>query len=226
MKKYAVLLTSVLSIFLVVSLYVNGIFAQNLSWGSRGEEVREVQSRLTRWGYMEGAVDGVYGAETYRGVRNFQQSNGLTVDGVIGPQTRAALGMPTTTPTPTTPASEGVSRSDDVNLLARAIHSESRGEPYEGMVAVGAVILNRVRSPEFPNTIAGVVYQPCAFEPVKNGTINNPPGDDAFRAARDALNGWDPTSGALYFWNPATATSRWIWTRTITLRIGRHVFGI
>jgi N-acetylmuramoyl-L-alanine amidase len=214
----------VLMLVVTTALLMEGINAQTLSWGSRGEDVRDAQTRLKRWDYYGGAIDGVYGEETYRAVRQFQQKNGLAVDGVIGPQTRAALGMPTTTPSPGVPASRGVSRSDDVNLLARAIHSESRGEPYTGQVAVGAVILNRVRNPAFPNTMAGVIYQPCAFEPVKRGAINLQPDDSAFRAARDALNGWDPTGGAIYFWNPATATSPWIWTRVITLRIGRHVF--
>ncbi len=225
MKKYVLVLTIVFSVLLVVSLYINGISAQNLAWGSRGEEVREAQTRLRRWGYLDGEVDGVFGADTFEAVKRLQRNNGLTPDGVIGPRTRDALGMPARTTAPTEPASRGVSRSDDVNLLARTIFAEAKGEPYEGKVAVGAVILNRVRNPAFPNTMAGVVYQPCAFEPVKNGAINQAPDDEAFRAARDALNGWDPTSGALYFWNPATATSRWIWTRTITLRIGKHVFG-
>lgn len=199
-------------VFIACWLYTDTAFAQNLYWGSRGEDVRTAQSKLRRWGYLDGSVDGIFGALTYRAVRKFQQKNGLIVDGVIGPQTRNALGMPVRSAT-TVSTSRGVSRSDDVNLLARIILAESKGEPYVGQVAVGAVVLNRVRHPSFPNTIAGVVYQPCAFEPVKRGTINLTPNDSAFRAARDALNGWDPTGGAIYFWNPATATSRWIWTR-------------
>ncbi len=189
-----------------VVIYEN-TYAQNLAWGSSGTEVRELQNRLKQWGYYSGGVDGVYGAKTYEAVKKFQKTNGLTADGVVGAQTRVALGMQAKTPAPTTSVSRGVSRSDDVNMLARAIHAESKGEPYTGQVAVGAVILNRVRSAKFPNTIAGVVYQPCAFEPVKRGTINETPGDSAYKAASDALNGWDPTGGALYFWNPATATS-------------------
>lgn len=202
------------------------VHGQTLSWGSQGEDVSLMQTRLRNWGYYDGPISGIFGQQTYDAVIRFQRANGLAADGIVGPQTRAAIGLPTRTGGTTTPASRGVSRSDDVHLLARTIHSESRGEPYEGQVAVGAVILNRVRSPEFPNTLAGVVYQPCAFEPVKNGAINQEPGESAYRAARDALNGWDPTGGALYFWNPATATSPWIWTRRITLRIGRHVFGV
>ncbi|MCC5911174.1 MAG: spore cortex-lytic enzyme [Clostridiaceae bacterium] len=225
-RKIAIPLVTILIIGLFAVVFFENTHAQNLSWGSSGEEVSELQRRLTRWDYYDGPISGTFGPQTYEAVRLFQRRNGLTVDGVVGPQTRSALGMPTTTPAPTAPVSRGVSRSDDVNLLARTIYAESRGEPYEGQVAVGAVILNRIRSQDFPNTMAGVVYQPCAFEPVKRGTINDTPDDSAYRAARDALNGWDPTGGALYFWNPATATSRWIWTRTITLRIGRHVFGV
>ncbi|MBM7616072.1 spore cortex-lytic enzyme [Alkaliphilus hydrothermalis] len=226
MKKYVLVLTVAFSLVLVVGLYINGLSAQNLSWGSRGEEVREVQSRLKRWGYMDGAVDGIYGADTYNGVIKFQRNNGLTADGVVGPSTRKALGISSKTTAPSDSVSRGVSRSDDINLLARIIHAEAKGEPYEGKVAVGAVILNRIESASFPNTLAGVVYQAGAFEPVMNGTINQPANDEAYKAARDALNGWDPTSGALYFWNPATATSKWIWSRKITLRIGDHVYGI
>ncbi|KAB3529277.1 spore cortex-lytic enzyme [Alkaliphilus serpentinus] len=214
----------ILVFFISISMVFNGIKAQNLAWGSRGNEVRELQTRLQRWGYYDGPISSIYGQQTYEAVIAFQRANGLSPDGVVGPQTRAALGMARQTPAPTTPTGGGVSRSDDINLLARTIHAEAKGEPYEGKVAVGAVILNRIRNAAFPNTMAGVVYQPCAFEPTKNGAINQAPNDEAFRAARDALNGWDPTGGAIYFWNPATATSRWIWTRKITLRIGKHVF--
>lgn len=220
------------SIFLIIIMLfsilgfmgVEKVYGQNLSWGSQGADVTTAQTRLSNWGYYDGPISGIFGAQTYEAVQLFQRRNGLTADGIIGPQTRAALGLPTRGGGTTTPASGGVSRSDDVHLLARTIHAESKGEPYEGQVAVGAVILNRVRNAAFPNTLAGVVYQPCAFEPVKRGTINEQPNDTAYRAARDALNGWDPTGGAIYFWNPATATSQWIWTRQISLRIGRHVF--
>ncbi len=215
---------------LVVMLVLNfgllsNIYAQNIAWGSKGNDVIELQKRLKQWDYYKGVVDGVFGSATYEAVRLFQRRNGLSADGVVGSQTRKALGMPSKAPVTNTSVSRGVSRTDDVSMLARAIHAEAKGEPYLGQVAVGAVILNRVRNAKFPNTVAGVIYQPCAFEPVKRGTINEAPGESALKAARDAMNGWDPTGGALYFWNPGTATSSWIWSRKVTLRIGRHVFG-
>lgn len=225
MKKFiAIFLMAILSISLISVFYLETSNAQTLAWGSSGEDVRLAQSKLKQWGYLDGSVDGVFGQDTYNAVIKFQKANGLVADGVIGPQTRAALGMPSNATQPNTPASGGVSRSDDIHLLARIIHAETKGEPYLGQVAVGAVILNRVRHPSFPNTLAGVIYQPLAFEPVQNGSINEAPNDSAYNAARDALNGWDPTGGAIYFWNPATSSSPWIWTRTITLTIGRHVF--
>lgn len=223
-KSIAIFLMVILSISLISILHLETSNAQTLAWGSSGEDVRLAQSKLKQWGYLEGSIDGFYGQSTYNAVVKFQKANGITPDGVIGPQTRNALGMPSKTTKTTTPTSRGVSRSDDIHLLARAINAESKGEPYLGQVAVGAVILNRVRHPSFPNTMAGVIYQPCAFEPVKNGAINETPSDSAYNAARDALNGWDPTGGAIYFWNPATATSKWIWSRKITLTIGKHVY--
>ncbi|MDR5659416.1 spore cortex-lytic enzyme [Serpentinicella sp. ANB-PHB4] len=227
MKKNKVLsiaLLLVMTLSFLSYVIIDDVHGQNIGWGSTGAEVRTIQTRLSNWGYYDGPISGTYGPQTYEAVRLFQRRNGLTVDGIVGPQTRAAIGLPRAGGGTSAPASGGVSRSDDVHLLARTIHAEARGEPYEGQVAVGAVVLNRVRNPAFPNTMAGVVYQPCAFEPVKRGTINEQPDDSAYRAARDALNGWDPTGGAIYFWNPATATSQWIWTREISLRIGRHVF--
>ena len=120
----------------------------------------------------------------------------------------------------------GQPRADDVWMISRMVAAEARGESFQGQVAVAAVIANRVRDPRFPATVYGVIYQPLAFEPIQNGTfwtVN--PTDEHVRAARYALNGWDPTSGATFFWNPATATSRWIWNVPITSRIGDHVFG-
>lgn len=206
--------------------YYQGI--RILYWGTTGEDVKSVQWRLLQWKYYNGKVDGIYGTGTYRAVRKFQRKNGLKEDGVVGPQTAAAIGISlgTTTNTAYATSTAGVSRSGDEYLLARVIHGEARGEPYLGKVAVGAVILNRVNSPSFPNTIAGVIYQPSAFTAVSDGQINLTPNNDSIKAARDALNGWDPTYGCLYYWNPATATSKWIWSRKVMLKIGKHWFGI
>lgn len=201
-----------------------------LYWGSRGYQVRVLQWRLQQWGYYRGRIDGIFGNGTARAVRTFQWRNGLRVDGVVGPRTWAALGLWTGQPRyvrRSRVASRGVSRGNDVDLLARLIAAEARGEPYTGMVAVGAVILNRVQSPRFPNTLAGVVFQPGAFESVSNGLIwRRTPNSSEYQAARAALNGWDPTFGALFFWNPAKPVSGWIWTRRVVMRMGKHVFAI
>ena len=183
-------------------------------YGSTGNEVIQIQTKLKNWGYYTGAIDGIYGYQTYRAVRQFQSKNGLTVDGVAGSATLKALGIS---------SSSGTSNSN-VDLLARAISGEARGEPYEGQVAVGAVILNRVDNPNFPNTIAGVVYQKGAFDSVDDGQINMTPTATARKAAQDAINGWDPSGGCIYFYNPATSTSKWIWSRPIVKKIGKHNF--
>lgn len=189
------------------------------SWGARGEVVREIQRRLQQWGFYTGTVDGVYGARTWNAVRDFQRRHGLTVDGVAGRATLEKMGIPVRTQ-----ATATGSHDRDIYLMAAAINGEARGEPYLGQVAVGAVILNRVRHSSFPNTIAGVIYQPGAFDAVRDGQINLAPQESTFRAARDAMNGWDPTGGCIYYWNPVTATSRWIWSRPILKQIGKHVF--
>lgn len=197
---------------------------RTLYWGSQGDDVRKVQDKLLRWRYYEGTVDGVYGARTYRAVRRFQEKNGLNVDGVVGPSTAVALGLPEAFASPA--SAQGANRNAGEYLLARCVHGEARGEPYVGKVAVAAVVLNRTRDARFPNTISGVIYQPLAFTAVADGQINLTPNKDSINAARDALNGWDPTYGTLYYWNPATATSKWIWSRKVTLKIGKHWFGI
>ena len=194
-------------------------------WGQRGEQVRRIQQKLRQWGYFDGTVDGVYGQQTYDAVTRFQRKNGLTADGVVGDATAQAMGLSLAASAQAS-ASASASYSGDVELLARLIHGEARGEPYVGMVAVGAVVLNRVRSSRFPNTIAGVIYQEGAFDAVADGQINLTPNNQSRRAARDALNGWDPTGGCLYYYNPATATSSWIWTREVRLNIGDHSFAI
>lgn len=203
---------------------------KTLYWGNTGSDVRLLQQRLKDWGYLQGTVDGNYGASTAEAVKKFQRQNGLTADGTAGPSTLKAMGIWTasaaTTRTTTGAAvvSRGLTRRDDLALLARAVHAEAGAEPYEGKVAVGAVILNRIKSPEFPNTLAGVIYQPLAFESVANGIINRPPSAESLRAAQDALNGWDPVHGALFFWNPSKKVSKWIWSRKIIREIGGHVF--
>ena len=186
---------------------------------------RRVQQKLKQWGYYTGAVDGVFGQSTYDAVIQFQKKNGLRADGVAGAATLAAMGVSEkAAASAVTTAASGY--ASEVELLARLIHGEARGEPYVGMVAVGAVALNRVRSSRFPNTLAGVIYQSGAFDAVSDGQINLAPSEQSRRAARDALNGWDPTSGCLYYYNPATATSPWIWSREVRLTIGDHSFAV
>ena len=184
--------------------------------GSTGEQVRIIQTKLKNWGYYDGAVDGIFGSGTAEAVRYFQRKNGLTADGIVGPATLKALGMST--------GGGGSGQESTVELLARVISAEARGEPYSGQVAVGAVILNRVEHPSFPNSIAGVVYQPGAFTCMVDGQIDQPVADSAYRAARDALNGADPSGGAIYYFNPSTATSAWIWSRPLIKTIGSHRF--
>ena len=185
-------------------------------------ENRTIQTKLKRWGYYTGNVDGIYGPLTKEAVKYFQRKNGLSVDGIVGPKTAAALGM---TLSSSSSSSSSIS-SSDLNLLAKCVYAEARGESYVGQVAIAAVVLNRVESPSFPNTIAGVIYQPYAFTAVDDGQINLTPNSTAYKAAQDALNGWDPTYGAIYYYNPATATSSWIWSRQTTVTIGNHVFAV
>ncbi len=199
--------------------------------GSRGSEVKEVQRKLKLWGYYNGSVDGVFGKGTRDAVVAFQKKNGLKADGIVGKSTYKALGMTEAYNALVGTDSSSVSgvggfSGSDVYLLAKTIHAEGRGEPYTGQVAIGAVILNRVRSKDFPNTVSGVVYQRHAFTAVSDGQINLTPNETAMRAARDAINGWDPTGGALYYYNPAVATSAWIFDRQTVTVIGKHVFAI
>ena len=190
--------------------------------GSHGQEVIDIQSKLYHWGYYNGVVDGDYGYKTYQAVRSFQSKNGLTVDGIAGPETLGAMGLSTVASNKTSDAS--LSNDANLNLLAHLIYGEARGEPYTGQVAVGAVILNRTNDDRFPRTVAGVIYQPGAFDAVDDGQINLQPDNNAYDAAKDALNGWDPSYGCVYYYNPATATSKWIWGKTIMLKIGNHNF--
>lgn len=188
--------------------------------GSSGEQVRTIQTKLKNWGYYSGAVDGIYGAQTAKAVEYFQRKNGLTADGIVGPATLRALGMENSVST----GGAAAGQADSLALLARVISAEARGEPYSGQVAGGAVILNRVEHPSFPNTIAGVVYQPGAFTCMVDGQIDQPVASSALRAAQEALNGSDPSGGAIYYFNPSTATSAWIWSRPLIKVIGKHRF--
>ena len=212
-RKFFVILC--IAIFLIGICY--GVFAVSRR-GSSGSEVRQIQEKLKRWGYYNGSVDGVYGSKTEDAVKSFQRKNGLTVDGIAGRKTLNAMGIYSS-------SSSGGSSSNDLNLLSKVVYSESRGEPYTGQVAVAAIVLNRVKSSSFPNTVAGVVYQRGAFDAVSDGQINLTPDSTARKAAQDAMNGWDPTYGCIYYFNPATATSKWIWSRPQVVRIGKHIFG-
>ena len=224
-------LKAILVIFLVSTIFVsyNVFFRGNEAfalskYGSRGEEVRTIQTKLKRWGYYNGNVDGIYGSATLAAVKRFQQKNGLTVDGIAGTKTLQAMGIYNSSGNSSSSNSSSSTNSSDLNLLSRLVYGEARGEPYTGQVAVAAVVLNRVKHSSFPNTIAGVIYQSGAFDVVSDGQINLTPDATAKKAAQDALNGWDPSNGAIYYFNPSTATNKWIWSRPMTVTIGRHRF--
>lgn len=226
MSKKLFLVGSVLTIVLLATLFYSTAteaeYRKTLYYGTSGQDVRVVQQKLRNWGYYTGAIDGYYAAKTFQAVRQFQIKNGLKVDGIVGEETWGALGEPVK---PVTyQANRGGATGQNAYLLSQIISAEAKGESLEGMVAVGAVILNRIESASFPNSLAGVIYQPLAFEPVANGSIYNPPISGAIRAANLALSGWDPSYGSLYFWNPVTARSKWVWQRTIVRRLGDHVF--
>lgn len=199
-----------------------------LYWGSSGPEVTKVQALLNRWGYYTGPVDGYYSGKTFKAVQDFQRKNGLAPDGVVGPNTWASLGLPAVRQsaygTYSSGASRGASDRDSVNLLARVIEGEAADESYAGKVAVGAVILNRTQSGAFPSSIAGVIFQPSAFESVSNGQYTRPVSDESLRAAQAAISGFDPTNGAIFFWNPYKPVNAWIWSRQVLTQIGRHIF--
>ena len=222
MKKkiiFIILLLGLVVTFDVVLMSWNSEVEALSKYGSRGTEVRTIQEKLKRWGYYSGSVDGIYGSQTVSAVKSFQKKNGLTVDGIAGTQTLKAMGI-----TSSSSSSSSSNNSSNVNLLARVVYGEARGEPYTGQVAVAAVVLNRVKSSKFPNTISGVVYQSGAFDAVADGQINMIPDTTAKKAAQDALNGWDPSYGAIYYFNPSTATNKWIWSRPMTVTIGKHRF--
>lgn len=217
-----------LLLVLLAALLLNGVLllarpalAATYRQGSSGSEVKTIQQKLSRWGYYDGPVDGIFGTKTRKAVEYFQRKNGLTADGIVGPATLRALGM---TASGGSLSTGSAAQEHDVNLLARVISAEARGEPYAGQVAVGAVILNRIEHPSFPNTLAGVVYQPGAFTCMVDGQIDQPVSESARRAAQEALGGSDPSGGAIYYFNPDTATSAWIWSRPLIKVIGKHRF--
>ena len=220
-KKTKIIIITIICIFIIVCNSILFIkYSTALSkYGSRGEEVRTIQTKLKRWGYYSDGIDGIYGTKTMNAVKYFQRKNGLTADGIAGQATLNAMGISSSSQ-----AGSSSSNSSNVNLLARLIYGEARGEPYSGQVAVGAVVLNRVKSSSFPNSISGVIYQSGAFNVVSDGQINLTPNSTAKKAAQDALNGWDPSYGAIYYFNPSTATNKWIWSRPMTVTIGKHRF--
>jgi N-acetylmuramoyl-L-alanine amidase len=230
-------LAAIMITYVITSIYLspinNPVGAVSYRWGSRGVIVTEIQRRLRAWGYYKGSLDGHYGYGTYLAVRSFQSKSGLRADGIAGDRTLSALGINAgqysggggTTGKTTAVATKTNSSSDkDVQLLARCINGEARGEPYEGQVAVGACIVNRTRDSRFPSTIAGVIYQPGAFTAVVDGQIHAQMLPSSIKAARDALNGWDPSGGAVFYYNPAKTTNKWIWSRPVIKVIGSHKF--
>ena len=225
-KRLCALLCTILLLNTLVLGFAQSALAASYRQGDSGSAVTTIQTKLKRWGYFDGPVDGVYGSKTTKAVRSFQQKNGLTADGVAGPATLKALGMEQTSQNSgsSQTGSSGGNASGDVALLAKVISAEARGEPYDGQVAVGAVILNRIAHPSFPTTLAGVVYEPGAFTCMVDGQIDQPIASSAYQAARDALNGADPSGGAIYYFNPVTATSAWIWSRPLLTVIGKHRF--
>lgn len=219
-KVMAVLLLISIIAYLSYNIFLREETYALSKYGSRGNEVIQIQTKLKRWGYYNGSIDGIYGSQTVAAVKWFQRKNGLTADGIAGTKTLNAMGIYNSSNN----NSGTTNSSTDLNLLARLVYGEARGEPYTGQVAVAAVVMNRVKSSSFPNTIAGVIYQSGAFDVVSDGQINMSPNSTAIKAAQDAINGWDPSYGAIYYFNPNTATSRWIWSRPMTVTIGNHRF--
>ena len=208
----------VFSVILIAALLAQSFPALSLSkYGSSGSEVRSIQTRLTNLGYFSGKIDGIFGSQTKNAVVKFQKDYGLTADGIAGSETLKALRI-------NSESSTSKFTQSEISLLARIISAESRGEPYTGQVAVGAVILNRIDHPSFPNTLAGVIYQPGAFSCINDGQVNEAVSESAKKAAQDAINGWDPSGGAIYYYNPAKSTSKWIFSRPVICTIGAHRF--
>ena len=219
-------LAALLAAVMLAAVLAPCALAAVLELGSKGSDVTKVQKKLIQWGYLKGSADGSYGPKTKAAVESFQRKNGLTVDGRVGPKTAAAMGVTLSGGSGGAVAASAGIISADHRLLARLVYAEARGETYKGQVAVAAVVLNRVASASFPNTISGVIYQSGAFSCVSNGSINKTPDSTAIRAALDALNGWDPTGGCLYYYNPKATGDKWIRTRTVKTVIGNHYFAV
>lgn len=209
----------------VVTLYYRQAAAQSqgVSWGNRGDEVTRVQDRLSQWGYYTGSLDGYYGYETYRAVQDFQRNNGIDPDGIVGDTTLDAMGLSSPAAAPAVSRGAATGRGE-VSLLAQVIEGEAADEPYLGKVAVGAVISNRTKSAAYPHTVSGVIFQDFAFESISNGQAYRPVSSESLEAAQAAMAGYDPTGGALFFWNPYKPVNPWIWSRNIVTQIGNHVF--
>ena len=217
MKKYSrCAIALVLILAVAVACLTTVASAASYKKGSSGETVRKIQTKLKEWGYYDGEADGMFGSATEKAVKYFQEKNGLTADGKAGQATLDAMGIFEQEAANTTGGDEA--------LLARLISAEARGEPYSGQVAVGAVVLNRVEHPSFPNSISGVIYQSGAFSCLYDGQWDEPVADSAYQAAREAMAGADPTGGAIYYFNPVTATNKWIWSRPEIITIGKHRF--
>ena len=221
---WRVLVIGLVNLMIVLMLWNSGGAAALSKYGSRGSEVTQIQQRLQELGYDPGAADGIFGTRTQQAVLAFQRDYGLSADGIVGEKTLAALGI--SSGGGSGGGSYGGFSESDVQLLASIISAESRGEPYEGQVAVGAVIMNRIAHPSFPNTLSGVIYQNGAFSCLYDGGINAAVADSAYQAAREAINGSDPTGGAIYYYNPAKTTNKWIWSRQVVAVIGAHRFAI
>ena len=250
MTKYRIIFASVALFFFIAILYqmgsaqqnANEVFSQNpVKYGAANADVYELQGRLNFLGFFKGKIDGKFGWQTLQAVKTFQTRFGMKADGVVGAKTKLKLweatkkwkpSTPTKSkPTPKTTSAKVANSSthaglsaNDLKLMANAVHGEARGEPYIGQVAVAAVILNRLESASFPNTSGGIIFQPGAFTAVADGQIWLEPNETARKAVQDAVNGFDPSGGALYYFNPVTATSKWIWTRPQIMQIGKHIF--
>lgn len=217
-RKLCLAIAAIFALNMMAICLVQGSVAASYKKGSSGSVVSQIQTQLQSAGFYSGSIDGVYGSKTEEAVKKYQGANGLTPDGIAGPATLSALGISDSS------GSAASSNSNDVNLLAQLISAEARGEPYNGQVAVGAVVLNRIEHPSFPNTMSGVIYQKGAFSCIDDGQFWEPIADSCYQAARDAINGSDPSSGAIYYFNPVTATNKWIWSRPLIVVIGKHRF--